>query len=203
MKNLISVAILAGGQSSRMGTNKAFVRVGGKPIVQRIIERVRELGSELFIIANTPDEYAALGVPVHPDIIPGKGPLGGLYTAIWLAGHDHTLVVSCDQPFLNAALLQYIINLREGFDVVVPLASDGYPQSMHAIYGKSCLEPIRANMDAGKLRMIGFFSAAHVREVSGEEIDAIDPERRSFINVNSPGDLQTAELIAHEEDRAT
>jgi molybdenum cofactor guanylyltransferase len=197
--NPISVAILAGGLSSRMGTNKAFTTVGGVPIIKRIIERVKRLGQEVFIVTNTPAEYAHLWLPMHRDVIPGKGPLGGLYTAIEVAKHPYVLAVSCDQPFLNVTLLQSLIDQREGYDVVVPLALDGYPQSMHAIYGKGCLEAIKKNLDADKLKMIGFFPDVRVLEVSGDAIDQFDPQRRSFMNVNSPEDLAEAERINPEQ----
>lgn len=198
MTNPISVAILAGGLSSRMGSNKAFARVGGQPIIERIIGRVKRLGDEMFIVTNTPAEYAHLWLPMHADVIPGKGPLGGLYTAISVAKFSYVLAVSCDQPFLNTDLLQSLIDQREGYDVVVPLAQDGYPQSMHAIYGKGCLDAIRRNLDADKLKMIGFFPDVRVLEVSGETIDRFDPQRRSFINVNSPDDLAEAEKLERE-----
>ncbi len=195
MDDSISVAILAGGHSMRMGTNKAFVEVGGQPLVERVIARVRDLGSETFLVANAPGDYTHLGLPVHTDLIPGKGPLGGLYTAIAQARGDYTLVVSCDQPFLNAALLRYLLGLRDGFDVVVPLNREDYPQSMHAVYGKACLEPIRRRIDADRLKVIGFFSDVRVREVSGQEIDQFDPDRTSFVNVNTPEDLAAAQRL--------
>jgi len=200
LKNPVSIAILAGGQSSRMGTNKALSVVGGKRIIDRIVERVQDLSDELIIIANLPDDYAALGLPIHADLIPGKGPLGGLYTAISTAPAEYVLVVSCDQPFLNARLLQYLIDQRHGWDVVVPLAADGYPQSMHAVYGKGCLPAILNCLAADKLKMIGFFAEVRVRTVAGEEIERIDPARHSFINVNSLADLQEAEQIAAQQD---
>jgi molybdopterin-guanine dinucleotide biosynthesis protein A len=200
LRNPVSIAILAGGQSSRMGTNKALSVVGGKRIIDRIIERVRGLGSELLIIANLPEDYANLGLPIHADVIPGKGPLGGLYTAISTAQSEYVLAVSCDQPFLNARLLQYLIDQRHGWDVIVPLAADGYPQSMHAVYGKGCLPAIQNCLAADKLKMIGFFGDVRVRTVAGEEIERIDPARHSFINVNSPEDLQEAERIAAQDD---
>lgn len=196
MANPISIAILAGGQSSRMGENKALVQVGGKPVIERIVERVQPLGEELLIITNTPNVYAYLNIPTYTDVEPGRGPLGGLYTAILKAQHDHTLVVSCDQPFLNLALLQSLIDLRHGFDVVIPLAQDGYPQSMHAVYGKGCLSAIRRCMDSDRLKMIAFFAEVRVREVSGAEIERFDPDRLSFFNLNTPEDLKQAERIA-------
>jgi len=196
MAGSVSAAILAGGQSSRMGSIKALVRVGGRTIIERIVERVQPLAEELILVTNTPEVYAWLGLPMFGDLIPGKGPLGGLYSALSSVHGDHTLAVSCDQPFLNADLLRYLIGLREGYDVVVPLAPDGYPQSMHAVYGKGCLGPIRARLDADRLKMIGFFDEVRVRQVPMDEIAPIDPERLSFVNVNTPGDLAEAERIA-------
>ena len=192
----VSVAILAGGQSSRMGFNKAFVDIGGKALIERIIERVAGLGEELLIITNSPAEYAHLGLPTYTDAIPGKGPLGGLYTALIRSRSAHTLVLSCDQPFLNPDLLRFLLSLRTGYDVVVPLNRDNYPQSMHAVYGRRCLEPIRRRLEANRLKVIGFFPDVRVRKVMGEEIDRIDPQRWSFVNVNTPDDLAEARRLA-------
>lgn len=196
MFDSVSAVILAGGQSSRMGTNKALAQVGGRPIIERVVERVRPLVDELVIVTNTPEVYAWLGLPVFTDLIADKGPLGGLYTAIASTHGQHTLAVSCDQPFLNTELLRYLVDLRAGFDVVVPLAPDGYPQSMHAVYGKGCLVPIRAKIDADRLKVIGFFGEVRVREVPAEEVRHFDPERNSFVNVNTPEDLAEAERLA-------
>jgi molybdopterin-guanine dinucleotide biosynthesis protein A len=201
MAGSISAAILAGGQSTRMGIDKAFVEVGGMPVIVRIIERLRGLGSETVIIANSPQEYIHLGLPVHVDLIPGKGPLGGLYTALSVTQGDHTLVVSCDQPFLNRSLLDFLLSLREGYDVVVPLNRENYPQSMHAVYSKACLKPIRSRLEINQLKVIGFFPDVRVREVVGAEIDRFDPQRWSFINVNTPEDLIEAQRLAEELDR--
>ncbi len=179
-----------------MGTNKAFVRVGGSPIIERIIARVRPLGDQVILVTNSCDEYEYLGLPIFTDLIPGKSTLGGLYTAIAQSQGDYTLVVSCDQPFLNPDLLRYLIGLREGYDVVVPLNRDHYPQSMQAVYGKGCLDPIRRRLEADQLKVIGFFAEVRVREVRGDEIDRFDPLRQSFINVNTPDDLAVAQALA-------
>jgi molybdopterin-guanine dinucleotide biosynthesis protein A len=179
-----------------MGRNKALVKVGGRPVIERIVARVRPLGDELILITNTPELYEHLRLPMFPDILPGRGPLGGLYTALTYARHDYALVVSCDQPFLNVDLLRYLIGRRESCDVVVPLARDNYPQSMHAVYSKLCLAPIRQRLDADRLKVIGFFQDVHVCEVAGQEIDQFDPDRISFINVNTPEDLAVAQRLA-------
>ncbi len=187
---------MAGGQSSRLGTNKALVEVGGQRIIERILARVRGLGDEVLLVTNTPAEYAYLGLPSFPDLLPGKGPLGGLYTALSYAKNEYILALSCDQPFLNRNLLAYLLSLRHDYDVVVPLNREGYPQSMHAVYGKGCLEPIRRSLEAERLKVIGFFSDVRVREVTGAEIDRFDPQRLSFLNVNTPEDLAEARRLA-------
>ena len=192
----ISVAILAGGQSSRMGVNKAFVQVGGQPIIERVIERVRGLGDELFVVTNNPQEYTRLGLPTHTDLIPGQGPLGGLYTAVASAQGAHVLIVGCDLPFLNPDLLRFLIDLRAGYDVVVPLNQEGYPRTIHAVYGQVCLDPIRRRLESGHLKVLDFYSEVRVREVTGDEIDRFDPERLSFFNVNTPEDLAEARRLA-------
>lgn len=188
----IGGAILAGGESSRMGENKAFVTVGGVPIIERVIARLQTFVDDLTIITNTPADYAHLGLPLHTDLLPGKATLGGLYTAIERASTPYTFVVSCDQPFLNPALLRYLAGLRSGYDVVVPLNRENYPQSMHALYSKACARPIRQRLEADRLKVIGFFSDVRVRKVGADEIDPIDPERWSFTNVNTPEDLAIA-----------
>ena len=198
MTNPITTAILTGGQSSRMGRNKALVEVGGVPIIERILQRIGDLGEETILITNTPAEYAHLGLPAYPDHIPGKGPLGGLYTALSEAHYPYVLAVSCDQPFLNPVLLQALIDLREGVDVVVPLDRADYPQSMHAVYGKRCLPAIRDCLDADRLKVIGFFPQVRVRKIAGQEIDRYDPQRISFVNVNTPDDLVEANRLAGE-----
>ncbi len=200
MTNPITIAILTGGKSSRMGTNKAFTEVGGVPIIERILQRVGDLGEETILITNQPADYAHLGLPAYPDRIPGKGPLGGLYTALLEAHYLYMLAVSCDQPFLNPLLLQALIDQREGFDVVIPLDREDYPQSMHAVYSKGCLPAIQDCLDADRLKMIGFFPQVRVRKIAGEDIDRYDPMRISFVNVNTPDDLTEANRLAAELD---
>jgi molybdopterin-guanine dinucleotide biosynthesis protein A len=195
MASPISVAILAGGQSTRMGVNKAFVEIDGQPLIERLLARVDGLGNEALLITNDPASYRHLGLPMHADVIPGKSNLGGLYTALTRARHEHVLALACDMPFLNRDLLAYLISLREQYDVVIPLNREGYPQSMHAVYGKACLAPIRQRVEADRLKVIGFFPDVRVREVGDDELDRFDPERLSFFNVNTPQDLAEAQRL--------
>ncbi len=110
----LTVAISAGGKSSRMGTDKSFVPLLGKPMIERVIERVSSLGqNETILITNRPDEYAYLKLPMFSDVLPEKGSLGGIYTALHYSTSEYTLCVACDMPFLNPKLLRYMIALRD------------------------------------------------------------------------------------------
>lgn len=198
--NELSVAIVAGGKSSRMGTDKAFVPLLGKPMIEHVLERVSDLGQdETILITNHPSDYAHLNLPMYSDIVPEKGSLGGIYTAIYYSNSEYILAVACDMPFLNRELLQYMSHLRMAedgpFDVIVPRVAN-YPEAIHAIYRKSCLEPIRSRIDADKLKIIGFYDDVRVRYIDEPEYRPIDPNGLSFFNANTPEELAEAQRLA-------
>ena len=187
MDNL-TVAIQAGGKSSRMGTDKSFVPFLGRPMIEVVRERVEGLGDELILITNTPEPYATLGLPMFGDDYPDTGPLGGIYTAIRHARNPHVLIVACDMPWLNRPLLEYLAGLRETADIVVP-RWDKFPEPLHAVYSQACLEPIREKLAAGMLKITAFYGRVSVRFVDRPEIERFDPQGQSFVNVNTPDDL--------------
>lgn len=188
MVSKLTIAIQAGGKSSRMGTDKSFVPFLGRPMIEVVRDQVEGLGDELILITNTPEPYAYLGLPMIGDDYPGAGPLGGIYTAVRRARNDHTLVVACDMPWLNRALLEYLVELRQTADVVVP-RWDKFPEPLHAVYNKTCLEPMREKLEAGVLKITAFYGRVTVRFVERDEIARFDPGGRSFVNVNTPDEL--------------
>ena len=184
----ITVAIQAGGESSRMGTDKAFVEYNGRSMIETVLAQVANLGQEMFIVTNNPEPYAYLGVPTVADIFPNHGPLGGIHTAISHASHPHTLVVACDMPWLKRPLLQHLISLRRTAAVIVP-RWDKFPEPLHAIYSKACLAPIEANLQAKQLKITRFYGQVSVRYVDRDEIEQFDENGRSFANINTPQEL--------------
>ena len=193
----LTVAILAGGRSSRMGTDKSFVRVLGRPLIEDILAQVTGLGSETLIVTNRPGDYAYLGVPLFGDVLPDKGALGGIYSALYAAKQQHILCIACDMPFVVRPLLEYLISLIPEGDAIVPrLAGEAEP--FRAIYARDCLAPIRSALDAGRMRVISFFSDVRVRYVEEAELDRFDPRHLSFFNVNTPDDLERAQGLAAE-----
>lgn len=197
----LSVAIMAGGRSTRMGTDKAFVQLDGRPLIAHLLERVADLGQrETFIVTNQPAQYEPLGLPLHADVLPGRGSLGGIYTALQVSASRYTLVLAVDQPFVVAPLLRYMIGLCAGdaYDVIVP-RREGYPQGLHAIYSQACQGPIRARLDADRLKVIGFYPDVRVYALDEPEYEPFDPQGLSWFNVNTPEDLAAARQRLQEE----
>lgn len=185
----ITVAIMAGGKSSRMGRDKSFVEFGGRPLIETVLSRVDGLGTETILITNKPADYAHLGLPLFSDVYPDCGPLGGIYTAVHHASHPHTLIVACDMPWLNRDLLSHMLSLRHEGDVIVP-RWEKFPEPLHAIYSKACLPPIEANLQAGQLKITSFFGRVRVRFIGREEMEQVGENGRSFANLNTPEELE-------------
>jgi len=137
------------------------------------------------------------------DLYPGKGVLGGIYTGLINANTFYSLVVACDMPFLNRALLYYLVALAPDFDVVVPKI-DGLVEPLHAIYSKNCLVSIEQLLHQGKLGVHQLFGLVKTRYVGEDEIAKFDPEHLSFFNVNTRDDLMEAvALIKRREESQT
>ena len=192
----VTGVLLAGGGSRRMGRNKALMPLAGRRLVDRVLAVLRGVVDDLLMVTNSPELYADLGLRMVPDVVAGKGALGGIHSAIHHAAAPHCLVVACDMPFLNAGVLRYLVDQRADYDVVVPNA-EGRPQPLHAVYGKACLEPIARRLETDRLHVVGFFPDVRVREVSARELAAFDPEGLSFRNLNTPAEFAAAERRLH------
>ena len=199
----ITGVILAGGMSSRMGQNKALMSLGGKRLVDRVVVVMREVFNDLLVVTNTPEMYADLGIPMVRDVWPEKGSLGGVYSAIYHVTTPYCLVVACDMPFLNAAVMRYLITQIADYDVIIPDVLDEL-QTLHAIYSKACLQPIERRLEAHRLRIVGFFADVRVRLVTASELQPYDPELLAFQNLNTPEEFQAAEhRLMREPPRQT
>lgn len=181
--------ILSGGRSSRMGENKAFIRVGGERLIDRNVRILKTVFRKIIIVASTPLDYLDQETAVVADIYPGKSALGGLYTGLFFASEEHAFVTACDMPFLNRPFLEYLNSVADGHDIVVPAPPDGL-QPLHAIYSRRCLPAVRALLDRNRLKITGFYAGHRVLAIPPEVIHAFDPEGRMFMNVNTPDDLR-------------
>lgn len=201
----ISAAIIAGGRSTRMGADKALLTLvpGGPTLLDLILQALCPLTDDLMIIASGRPDYQRSGARLVPDHYPGDAALGAIATALEAAFHPRCLVVGCDTPFLERRLLAYLVQLDADADIVVPVISgesrqgaSRILQTLHAVYGPGCLEPIRARLRLHQRQVIGFFPAVRVREVPEETVRVFDPDLRSFFNVNTPAALERARSLA-------
>ena len=188
----VTGVVLAGGKSSRYGNNKAFVEVHGIPLIERALNAMHSIFHRVIIITNTPDKYSYLNFPMYQDIIKGLGPLGGIYTGLKMIRDNAGFFVACDMPFLNQELIRYIVEIKADFDVVVPRIS-GKIEALHSLYAKKCRSRIERLINSEIYQIIRFFPEVSVRYVNEDEVRRVDPDLRSFFNINRPDELKRFE----------
>jgi molybdopterin-guanine dinucleotide biosynthesis protein A len=194
--------VLAGGKGLRLGRYKASVTVNGEGLLQRVVSRLSFLSSDIIVViarGQQPPRVAGYpGLKIATDVYDAKGPLAGIYTGLEASNSACNLVVACDMPFLNRALLAYMLEISAGFDAVIPRLGD-MVEPLHAVYSKSCLPAIKSMLDGGRFNVGGLLARVGVRYVEADEIDRFDPEHLSFFNINTGADLKKAsQLIAGE-----
>jgi molybdopterin-guanine dinucleotide biosynthesis protein A len=184
----VSGAVLAGGRSRRMGRNKAWLPFGARPLIAAVLDSLRPLFAELAVIGGDPSEYAGLDAEVRSDLLPDKGPLGGIYTALRLSRAARAFCIGCDMPLAAPALIAHLCRVAPDADVVVPRTAAGY-EPLHAVYGKGCLPQIEALLHADALRTDALLARVQAHEVVEPELCQFDPDLISFSNVNTQEDL--------------
>lgn len=197
-----SVAIQAGGQSRRMGQDKALLPFLGRPLIERVIQRVTSLGEELIITTNNPGDYLEFNLPLHTDLLPGQGALGGLYTALSVCQFPVVIVVACDMPFVNAGILASSVKMLHlsDTDVVIPHTEEGY-EPFHAVYRReTCLPAVEGAIISGEKRLISWFPAMKITPFPEDELLAYDPRGIAFMNLNNREEFKLAESLAQEVD---
>ena len=183
--------ILVGGKSRRYGRNKAMELFQGERLIDRRVRKIRALFPKVLVITNEPELYLHLDVTVVRDVIPGQGPLGGIYTGLLFAQGETVFVTACDMPFVQPALIRRMVQLAGDYDVVVPQKKEGL-EPLHAIYSPRCLAHTKKMLDRGELQVISFFPAVKVFRISSDEIGQLDPQGLSFFNINTPEDMRRA-----------
>lgn len=187
----ITGVILAGGKSSRMGTDKCLMEFQGEKMISRAMDVFRGLFSEIIIVTNLPLEYLDQDARIVTDIFPGKGPIGGIHTGLFFSSTEHAFFAACDMPFFNTEFISYMISRIGNYDIVVPDTEKGF-QPLHAVYSRKCLNRIKSLILEDRLKVTGFYKSFRVLPISREEIARFDPEGRTFFNVNTPEDLKSA-----------
>ncbi|MDE0014845.1 MAG: molybdenum cofactor guanylyltransferase [Candidatus Poribacteria bacterium] len=203
--------ILAGGKSRRMGQNKALLPLGEDSLIAHVIRRMRRVTDELLLITNAPAEYGHLGLPMHSDIIPDAGALGGIYTGLTYASHDVAVCVACDSPFLQPKLLSYLISILGEYDAVMPYTESRNRgievtnpshstdqmtlQTLCAVYAKRCLPVIEQMLNEPDLRVHALRERANILTLAPEIWKTYDAKGYSFFNINTPEDFEKAQTL--------
>ena len=198
---MITVAIQAGGNSSRMGQDKGLLPFLGKPLILRVIDRVFPLANEIIITTNHPENYKFLDFPLFPDILPGRGALGGLYTALHFAKFPVVVVVACDMPFVNLSMLSAISKLLEETtaDVILPQTKYGF-EPLHAVYRReTCLPAVKDALARGEWKLISWLPSVKYTIFPSDEVHLYDPDGLAFGNLNTPEEFQAAQRKALSE----
>lgn len=190
--------VLAGGKSRRMGRDKALLPFGGRPLVSRSVEACRALFARTLLVGGARAALRALGVPVIADDCPGS-PLGGLITALRHAGTPWIFALACDLPWPEPRLMARLVELRTGYDVVVPRSAAGY-EPLCAVYGSGCLAPLERLLAAGTLRLFDLYPLVRTRVVPLAELAELVTPGRTFVNINTPEEFA---MISSQEERKT
>jgi molybdenum cofactor guanylyltransferase len=185
--------IMAGGKSRRLGQDKRFLILGGKSCLQRVLDVYKVLFEEIVIVADEKDPFQSLGVRVVEDMIPGKATLGGLYTGLHHAGSDRVFAVAVDMPSLSVEAIRIVLEQAGQADIVIP-DLNGKLQPMHAVYSKACLPYLKELVDASRLKVqeLCAIPELSVHRIPQSVFERVDPELRSFFNINTPEDLARA-----------
>ncbi len=184
--------LLAGGKSLRMGQDKRFLDLAGQTLLERALSVLESLFSEILVVAAEPEpKLASLRHKLVTDLIPGCATLGGLYTGLSLAGHPRVFACATDMPLLDRAVIERMAELGQGADVVMAKLASGL-QPMHAIYSKACLPHLERMARTKNLRVQELSRATDltVRLVAEHELEDLDPRFLSFLNINTPADLE-------------
>lgn len=194
--NGLSAAVLTGGMSRRMGTDKALVELRGRTMLEWVVDAVASVSDDVFLVGDRP-AYHFLGLRVVPDTYPGAGALGGIATALRHARHDRVLVVACDMPGISPRLLAAMAGIEDEADVIVPSTPAGRSEqgdgrtyeTLHAIYRRRCLPAIERRIAVGELKIAGLLDDVRVLVLDEAWLRTHDPELASFDNANTPDEV--------------
>jgi|GEM_PF-185612 Molybdopterin-guanine dinucleotide biosynthesis protein A len=183
----LTAIILCGGKSKRMGRPKAFLRYEGTTIIAHIISVVGDMFQKVILVSNEPDAYEDLGLDVVKDILPYRGPMGGILSGLLVAETDHAFVMACDMPLVNKKLVRDMTEVRHGHDVVVLSHSQGL-EPLLGVYSKSCIKPLEESLFAGKLAVQDLLGGLDMITYDLEEGTTDGDALPAFFNINTPQD---------------
>ncbi len=179
--------ILCGGRSKRMGRPKAFLPFARRTIIEHILNTIRNLFDEIFLVTNDPDSCSHLSVNVVKDILPYRGPLGGILSGLLVSKNPHAFVLACDMPLVSRQLLRSMSSERHQADVVV-LAHKGVIEPLLGIYSQNLIKPLEESLFAGNLTVADFLVGLKAKTWELDTSALPAGELPPYFNVNTPQD---------------
>jgi molybdopterin-guanine dinucleotide biosynthesis protein A len=174
-----------------MGTDKAWLVLGGATIIERVITALKPVTESLAIIAND-DQYRRLGLPVISDEHEGLGPIEAIRMALTHSRYSRVVLVGCDLPFVTSEFLDYLLKRSGGADSVVPVSSEGRAQPLCAVYSTAVIETVTRLIEERKFKVMSLLEAIETRFIGFEEIREMEGAELFFENVNTPQDYARA-----------
>jgi molybdopterin-guanine dinucleotide biosynthesis protein A len=189
--------LLSGGKSSRMGTNKALLKINEQPNIARIKAELQSVVTDMILVTNEPQVYQFLNLPIATDEYPGQGPLAGIHAGLKASPCDLNVVVACDMPFVSATLAESMLDSVSNYDAVIPVLN-GKQQPLFAVYRKGIFEKIEKCIEEKKLRIQHLLDEIDVLYLSGDKLQSCMEENldRVFFNMNDPEDYEQAKKWA-------
>jgi molybdopterin-guanine dinucleotide biosynthesis protein A len=191
--------ILSGGLNTRFnGENKAFISVGGRRILDRLLDVFSVLFDEIILVTNHPESFLQWDLTIVTDIFDLRSSLTGIHTGLFYSNNPYAFFSACDTPFLKKELVEVLVKqIEQKIDIIMPETANGF-EPLCAIYSKRCLKPAEDHLKANKVKIQWAFRSNRIKNIPENQLRTVDPELRSFLNINTPEDLARAEeMVAH------
>lgn len=185
--NRVTAVVLAGGGSTRMGRNKALLKLGNKTMIERVVNPLKNIFNDILVVTNEPEKYHMLeDIKFVNDYVKTekKSSLIGLYSGLKQSETSHIFAIGCDMPFVNIKLIKYMVDSLKNEDVIVPFI-EGYYQPLHAIYGKDCIPGFERLLEEGWYKITSVFENVNVKKIIEKDIKRFDPYLLCFANINT------------------
>ncbi|MBI1819314.1 MAG: molybdenum cofactor guanylyltransferase [Nitrospirae bacterium] len=189
----MTAIVLAGGESLRMGKDKAFIEFKGKSLIQRTLDTLKPLFNDIMIVAKRKEPFSSFGVPVHVDIYPEGGPMGGIYTGLFHS-KGPVFAVACDMPFLNPEVIRFLTGKLQNFDAIVLESPDGL-HPLHGVYSRQVLPLMKKLLEKREVKMMDFLKRINTRVIGVAEIRHLDPELACLTNINTPEEMNVIRRV--------
>jgi len=180
----LTALILCGGRSRRMGRPKAFLPYEGSTVIAHIVDTITPIFAEVLLVSNEPESYEDLGIDVVKDILPYRGPMGGILSGLLVAAHEHSFVIACDMPLVDPELIHDLASRREDQDVVV-VSHEAGVEPLLAIYSKNCIKPLEESLFSGSLSIKDLLSDLRTTTL---RLDGDQEDLPAYFNINTPQD---------------